>query len=73
MMVPLNINEAFAIRVYIIMYLGGHVPDTLICINDMSHSAVTVAIALARTTVATRDIIVGCPCGACARASALSH
>ena len=48
MTVPLNTNEAFAIRVYIIMYLGGHAPDTLICINDMSHPAVTVAIALAR-------------------------
>ena len=30
MMVPLNINEAFAIRVYIIMCLGGHAPATLI-------------------------------------------
>ena len=49
MTVPLNTNEAFAIRGYIIMYLGGHAPDTLICINDMSHSAVNmVAIALAR-------------------------
>ncbi len=30
MMVPFNINEVFAIRVYIIMCLGGHAPATLI-------------------------------------------
>ena len=43
MMVPLNINEAFAIRVYIIMCLGGHAPAATLIFTVISEGVLICA------------------------------